>query len=131
MRISDWSSDVCSSDLFAGVISQILVLDIVFSLDSVITAVGLADEVGVMIAAVIIAVCIMMFSSGPISRFVERHPTVNMLALSFLVLIGVSLIAEGLEQHIPKGYISFRSHEHTSDLQSQINNSYADLLMQK
>src|SRR3546814_957920 len=107
MRISDWSSDVCSSDLFAGVISQILVLDIVFSLDSVITAVGMADEVGVMIAAVIIAVCIMMFSAGPISRFVERHPTVKMLALSFLVLIGVSLIAEGLEQHIPKGYIYF------------------------
>ncbi|HEY9561687.1 MAG TPA: TerC family protein [Anseongella sp.] len=92
---------------FAGVISQILVLDIVFSLDSVITAVGMADEVGVMIAAVIIAVCIMMFSAGPISRFVERHPTVKMLALSFLVLIGVSLIAEGLEQHIPKGYIYF------------------------
>src|SRR3546814_15380218 len=67
----------------------------------------MADEVGVMIAAVIIAVCIMMFSAGPISRFVERHPTVKMLALSFLVLIGVSLIAEGLEQHIPKGYIYF------------------------
>src|SRR3546814_10847305 len=92
---------------FAGVISQILVLDIVFSLDSVITAVGMADEVGVMIAAVIIAVCIMMFSAGPISRFVERHPTVKMLALSFLVLIGVSLIAEGLEQHIPTGYVYF------------------------
>lgn len=92
---------------FAGVIAQILVLDIVFSLDSVITAVGMADEVGVMIAAVIIAVIIMMFSAGPISRFVEKHPTVKMLALSFLVLIGVSLIAEGLEQHIPKGYIYF------------------------
>src|SRR3546814_97645 len=107
MRISDWSSDVCSSDLFAGVISQILLLDIVFSLDSVITAVGMADEVGVMIAAVIIAVIIMMISAGPISSFVEKHPTVKMLALSFLVLIGVSLIAEGLEQHIPKGYIYF------------------------
>lgn len=92
---------------FAGVITQILLLDIVFSLDSVITAVGMADEVGVMIAAVVIAVAIMMFSAGPISRFVEKHPTVKMLALSFLVLIGVSLIAEGLEQHIPKGYIYF------------------------
>lgn len=92
---------------FAGVISQILLLDIVFSLDSVITAVGMADELWVMIAAVVIAVGIMMFSAGPISRFVEKHPTVKMLALSFLVLIGVSLIAEGLEQHIPKGYIYF------------------------
>ncbi|HYH55229.1 MAG TPA: TerC family protein, partial [Anseongella sp.] len=92
---------------FAGVITQILLLDIVFSLDSVITAVGMADVVGVMIAAVIIAVGIMMFSAGPISRFVDKHPTVKMLALSFLVLIGVSLIAEGLEQHIPKGYIYF------------------------
>ena len=92
---------------FAGIITQILLLDIVFSLDSVITAVGMADEVGVMIAAVIIAVIIMMISAGPISSFVEKHPTVKMLALSFLVLIGVSLIAEGLEQHIPKGYIYF------------------------
>ncbi|QEC51774.1 putative tellurium resistance membrane protein TerC [Anseongella ginsenosidimutans] len=92
---------------FAGVISQILLLDIVFSLDSVITAVGMADELWVMITAVVIAVGIMMFSAGPISRFVEKHPTVKMLALSFLVLIGVSLIAEGLEQHIPKGYIYF------------------------
>lgn len=92
---------------FAGVISQILILDIVFSLDSVITAVGMADELWVMVAAVVIAVGIMMVSAGPISRFVEKHPTVKMLALSFLVLIGVSLIAEGLEQHIPKGYIYF------------------------
>lgn len=92
---------------FTGVISQILLLDIVFSLDSVITAVGMADVLWVMIAAVVIAVLIMMFSAGPISRFVEKHPTVKMLALSFLVLIGVSLIAEGLGQHIPKGYIYF------------------------
>lgn len=99
------NKDIASS--FAGVITQILLLDIVFSLDSVITAVGMADEVGVMIAAVVIAVAIMMFSAGPISRFVDKHPTVKMLALSFLVLIGVSLIAEGLEQHIPKGYIYF------------------------
>jgi predicted tellurium resistance membrane protein TerC len=92
---------------FSGVIVQILILDIVFSLDSVITAVGMADEIGVMIAAVIIAVIVMMFSAASISRFVNNHPTVKMLALSFLLLIGVSLLAEGLDQHIPKGYIYF------------------------
>ncbi len=92
---------------FTAVIIQILLLDIVFSLDSVITAVGMAEDVSVMILAVIIAVGVMLFSAGPISDFVERHPTVKMLALSFLLLIGVSLIGEGLEQHIPKGYIYF------------------------
>ena len=92
---------------FAGVITQILILDIVFSLDSVITAVGMANEIWVMIAAVIIAVIVMMFSSNAISMFVNSHPTVKMLALSFLLLIGVSLLAEGFEQHIPKGYIYF------------------------
>jgi predicted tellurium resistance membrane protein TerC len=92
---------------FSGVILQILLLDIVFSLDSVITAVGMADEIAVMIAAVIIAVIVMMFSAGSISNFVNNHPTVKMLALSFLLLIGVSLLAEGFEQHIPKGYIYF------------------------
>ncbi len=92
---------------FSGVIVQILLLDIVFSLDSVITAVGMADHVEIMIAAVIIAVIIMMVSSGAISNFVIKHPTVKMLALSFLLLIGVSLLAEGLDQHIPKGYIYF------------------------
>jgi predicted tellurium resistance membrane protein TerC len=92
---------------FAGVIAQILLLDIVFSLDSVITAVGMAEDVTVMIIAVVIAVGIMLVSARPISDFVERHPTVKMLALSFLLLIGVSLIAEGFEQHIPKGYIYF------------------------
>ena len=92
---------------FAGVIVQILLLDIVFSLDSVITAVGMADDVAVMILAVVIAVGIMLISAGPVSDFVERHPTVKMLALSFLLLIGVSLMAEGFEQHIPKGYIYF------------------------
>jgi predicted tellurium resistance membrane protein TerC len=92
---------------FAGVIIQILLLDIVFSLDSVITAVGMADHVEVMIAAVVIAVIIMMFSASAISNFVNNHPTVKMLALSFLLLIGVSLLAEGFEQHIPKGYIYF------------------------
>ncbi|MBE7178740.1 MAG: TerC family protein, partial [Mucilaginibacter polytrichastri] len=92
---------------FAGTIVQILLLDIVFSLDSVITAVGMADHIQIMIAAVVIAVGVMLFSSGAISRFVNEHPTVKMLALSFLLLIGVSLLAEGFEQHIPKGYVYF------------------------
>jgi predicted tellurium resistance membrane protein TerC len=90
-----------------AVIVQILLLDIVFSLDSVITAVGMANELPVMITAVVIAVIVMMFASGPISDFVARHPTVKMLALGFLLLIGMSLIAEGFHQHIPKGYIYF------------------------
>ncbi|MFZ2322784.1 MAG: TerC family protein [Ignavibacteriaceae bacterium] len=92
---------------FWGVIIQIALLDIVFSLDSVITAVGMANELAVMIIAVIIAVIFMMFFSGAISGFVENHPTIKILALSFLLLIGVSLIAEGFHQHIPKGYIYF------------------------
>jgi len=92
---------------FTAVIIQILLLDIVFSLDSVITAIGMADHLPVMIAAVVIAVGVMMFAAGPISNFVSRHPTIKMLALSFLLLIGMSLIAEGLGRHIPKGYIYF------------------------
>ena len=92
---------------FAGVITQIAVLDIVFSLDSVITAVGMAQEITIMVTAVILAVGVMMFSAGPISTFVNRHPTVKVLALSFLLLIGISLIGEGLGMHIPKGYIYF------------------------
>ncbi len=92
---------------FVGIIIQILLLDIVFSLDSVITAVGMADDLAVMVLAVVIAVGVMLVSAGAISDFVERHPTVKMLALSFLLLIGVSLIGEGLDQHIPKGYIYF------------------------
>lgn len=92
---------------FTSVIIQIMLLDIVFSLDSVITAVGMVEQVSVMIIAVIIAVVIMLFSAGPISDFVNRHPTIKMLALSFLLLIGMSLVAEGLDQHIPKGYIYF------------------------
>jgi predicted tellurium resistance membrane protein TerC len=92
---------------FAAVIIQIMVLDVVFSLDSVITAVGMADEITIMITAVILAVAVMIFSAGPISSFVNRHPTVKVLALSFLLLIGVSLIGEGLGLHIPKGYIYF------------------------
>ena len=92
---------------FVGIIIQILLLDIVFSLDSVITAVGMADDLAVMVLAVVIAVGVMLVSAGAISDFVDRHPTVKMLALSFLLLIGVSLIGEGLDQHIPKGYIYF------------------------
>src|SRR3954447_20691132 len=92
---------------FASVIVQIMLLDIVFSLDSVITAVGMVDSVSVMIAAVVISVAIMMMVAEPISAFVHRHPTVKMLALSFLLLIGMSLLLEGFEHHIPKGYIYF------------------------
>ncbi|WP_329087550.1 MULTISPECIES: TerC family protein [unclassified Streptosporangium] len=92
---------------FTSVIIQIMILDVVFSLDSVITAVGMVDELGVMIAAVIVSVIVMLVASGPISRFVDRHPSIKMLALSFLVLVGVVLIAEGFEQHISKGYIYF------------------------
>jgi predicted tellurium resistance membrane protein TerC len=92
---------------FASVIIQIMLLDIVFSLDSVITAVGMVDELWVMVTAVVIAVGIMMWSAEPISAFVHRHPTVKMLALSFLLLIGLSLLAEGFDHHIPKGYIYF------------------------
>jgi predicted tellurium resistance membrane protein TerC len=90
-----------------SVLIQIMLLDIVFSLDSVITAVGMVDELGVMVTAVVVAVGFMMLFAGPISEFVDRHPTVKMLALSFLILIGVSLIAESFDQHIPKGYIYF------------------------
>ena len=92
---------------FAGVLVQILLLDVVFSLDSVITAVGMAKDVGVMIAAVVISIGVMLVSAGTVSDFVNRHPTVKMLALSFLLLIGMSLVAEGWELHIPKGYIYF------------------------
>ena len=92
---------------FTAVIVQIMLLDIVFSLDSVITAVGMADDLSIMITAVVLAVGIMMVSAEPISMFVNRHPTVKVLALSFLLLIGVSLMGDGLGMHIPKGYIYF------------------------
>ena len=92
---------------FGSVIVQIGLLDIVFSLDSVITAVGMADDIPVMIIAIVIAVIVMLIASGPLSRFVEQHPTVKMLALSFLLLIGMSLVADGFDVHIPKGYIYF------------------------
>ena len=90
-----------------GVLLQILLIDIVFSLDSVITAVGMVDVIGVMVAAMILAVTVMLLSAGPLSRFIERHPTITVLALSFLIVIGVNLVAEGLGQHIPKGYTYF------------------------
>ena len=92
---------------FMGVITQIAILDLVFSLDSVITAVGLVNQIPVMIAAIIIAIIVMMVSAKSIGNFVESHPTIKMLALSFLILIGVSLVGEGLDFHIPKGYIYF------------------------
>ena len=92
---------------FLAVIAQIGVIDIVFSLDSVITAVGMAEDVMVMIIAIVLAVGVMMVSAGAIGRFVDEHPTVKMLALSFLVLVGMALIAEGVDLHIPKGYIYF------------------------
>ncbi|MBA2737746.1 MAG: TerC family protein [Pyrinomonadaceae bacterium] len=92
---------------FANVIIQIMLLDIVFSLDSVITAVGMVDNIWIMIAAVIISIIAMMLFAGSIGAFVQKHPTIKMLALSFLLLIGVTLIAEGFHQHIPKGYIYF------------------------
>ena len=90
---------------FVSIIAQILLLDVVFSLDSVITAVGMVDNLPIMIAAVLTATIIMMFASGIIAGFVERHPTVKMLALSFLLLIGLTLIVEGFDRHIPKGYV--------------------------
>ena len=92
---------------FASVLVQIAIIDIVFSLDSVITAVGMADHVAVMIVAIVLAVGVMMFAARPIGEFVDRHPTIKMLALSFLILVGFALVGEGLDFHVPKGYIYF------------------------
>ena len=92
---------------FAGILVQIAIIDLVFSLDSIITAVGMVDEIEVMIAAVVAAVLLMMVFAGPIGRFVSRHPTVKMLALSFLIMVGMALVADGLDFHVPKGYIYF------------------------
>src|SRR5262245_57017854 len=97
--------EVAGAASFASVIVQILLLDVVFSLDSVITAVGMADHVPVMVAAIVIAFGVMMVSAGPIARFISRHPTIKMLALSFLLLIGVMLVAEGFDRRVPKGYV--------------------------
>jgi predicted tellurium resistance membrane protein TerC len=105
MEGADHRGEVGPGASFGSVIFQILLLDLVFSLDSVITAVGMADHVPVMIAAIVIAVLAMMALAGAISRFISRHPTIKMLALSFLLLIGVMLVAEGFDQHVPKGYI--------------------------
>jgi len=92
---------------FYGTLAQIAIIDIVFSLDSVITAVGMVDDIPVMVLAIVIAVAVMMFAARPIGDFVDAHPTIKMLALAFLILIGVALIGEGFELHIPKGYIYF------------------------
>jgi len=96
-----------SASSFAGVLIQIMLLDIIFSLDSVITAIGMANQLIIMVLAVVIAVIFMMFASGGISGFVEKHPTIKVLALSFLLLIGITLVADGLGRHVPKGYIYF------------------------
>ena len=92
---------------FAAVVSQIIVIDIVFSIDSIITAIGMAEHLPVMIAAVVIAMLVMFAASGPISQFISRHPTTKMLALAFLLLVGVSLVADGVGFHVPRGYIYF------------------------
>ncbi len=92
---------------FIGVLVQIAIIDIVFSLDSVITAVGLAEDIAVMVIAIVVAVAVMMFAAKPIGEFVDSHPTIKILALAFLVLVGVTLIAEGFGTHVPKGYIYF------------------------
>jgi len=103
----EWHSSARVAPSFGAVIAQIMVLDIVFSLDSVITAVGMAEDISIMVTAVVLAVGVMMFAAEPISAFVNRHPTVKVLALSFLLLIGLSLVGDGLGMHIPKGYIYF------------------------
>ena len=92
---------------FAGILTQIAIIDLVFSLDSIITAVGMVDEIPVMIAAVIASVLLMMVAAGPIGRFVSRHTTVKKLALSFLIMVGMALVADGFDFHVPKGYIYF------------------------
>ena len=107
MEAEDGHQSARIAPTFAAVIVQILLIDIVFSLDSVITAVGMVDEIGVMVAAVIAAIIVMLLFVGVISNFVNRHPSIKMLALAFLLLIGTVLVGEGLGQHIPKGYIYF------------------------
>jgi predicted tellurium resistance membrane protein TerC len=99
--------DIDKKATFFSVVTQIMILDIVFSIDSVVTAIGLAKQLSIMVAAIVIAVIVMIFLAGRISSFVDNHPTIKMLALSFLLLIGISLVGEGLALHIPKGYIYF------------------------
>src|SRR3546814_3007959 len=122
MRISDWSSDVCSSDLHAGisfgsVIIQILLLDMVFSVDSILTAVGMTDHLPVMVIAVVVAVGVMLLAADPLARFIDRNHTVVMLALGFLLMIGEILIADGFGVHVP------RTEEHNSDIATLMRNS--------
>ena len=105
--VEDGHHAAAATASFASVLIQIAIIDIVFSLDSVITAVGLANDLGVMVTAIVASVLVMMFSARPIGEFVDRHPTIKMLALAFLVLIGATLIAEGFGTHVPKGYIYF------------------------
>lgn len=107
LEASEQNSTTPKSSTFASIILQILLLDIVFSLDSVITAVGMVNELSIMVAAIVVATVVMIFASHSIAEFVDRHPTIKILALSFLVLIGVALLAEGFDNHIPKGYIYF------------------------
>ena len=107
MEVKEQTGAFVAKATFWSIILQILVLDMVFSLDSVITAVGMAQKIEIMVAAILIAVLVMLLGSGIISRFIHHHPSIKMLALSFLLMIGVTLIAEGLELHIPKGYLYF------------------------
>jgi predicted tellurium resistance membrane protein TerC len=104
-RLAATGAVAAAAQGLVGIVLQIMVLDIVFSLDSVITAVGMADHLWVMASAVVLAVIVMLFASGPLSHFIDRHPTVKMLALSFLLLIGMTLVADGIGFHVPKGYI--------------------------
>ena len=103
----DESGGAAAKDAFFWVVAQLIVVDLVFSLDSIITAIGMASDIEVMVAAVVIAVAVMYLASGPVSEFIAHHPTVKMLALAFLVLIGVALVADGFAFHIPRGYIYF------------------------
>lgn len=107
LEASEESADFKGHPKFASVLIQIMLLDIVFSLDSVITAVGMVNVISIMVAAILVSTAVMIIASRTISEFIDRHPTLKMLALSFLVLIGVALIAEGFDHHIPKGYIYF------------------------
>jgi predicted tellurium resistance membrane protein TerC len=107
MELKEQQEKMVFKATFASIIFQILLFDLVFSIDSVITAIGMAQKVGIMVAAILIAIIVMLVASGVISRFIHQHPSVKMLALSFLLMIGVTLIAEGLGLHIPKGYLYF------------------------